>query len=111
MPDRLRAAVAATCFLLFAPAMALAVEIKVVATAAVSGAFKELIPEFESTSGHKVAVQYHATPVVLKQIESGEPFDLAIGVASAFNSAKEGLFKGPQTTISTVGLGMAVRGG
>jgi molybdate transport system substrate-binding protein len=111
MPNRLQAAVVATCVLLFAPAMALAAEIKVVATAAVSGAFKELIPAFESTSGHKVAVQYHATPVVLKQIESGDPFDLAIGVASAFNSAKEGLFSGPQTTISTVGLGVAVRAG
>lgn len=111
MANRLRATVAATCFLLFAPAMAVAVEIKIVATAAVSGAFKELIPGFESTSGHKISVQYHATPVVLKQIESGEPFDLAIGVASAFNSAKEGLFKGSQTTISTVGLGMAVRAG
>jgi molybdate transport system substrate-binding protein len=76
-----------------------------------SGAFKELIPQFEATSGHKVTVQYHATPVVLKQIESGEAFDLAIGVASAFKSAKEGLFTGPQTPISTVGLGVAVRAG
>jgi molybdate transport system substrate-binding protein len=111
MRNRLQAAVLATCVLLFAPAMACAAEIKVVATAAVGGAFKELIPEFERASGHKVVVQYHATPVVLKQIESGEPFDLAVGVASAFNSAKAGLFSGPQTTISTVGLGMAVRAG
>ena len=111
MPKKLQAAAVATCVLFVAPATALAAEVKVVATAAVSGAFNELIPGFESTSGHKVAVQYHATPVVLKQIESGEPFDLAIGVASAFNSAKEGLFNGPQTTISTVGLGMAVRAG
>ncbi len=98
MLNKLKTAVTATCVLLFAHSTALAAEIKVVATAAVSGAFKELIPAFESTSGHKVAVQYHATAVVLKQIESGEPFDLAIGVASAFNSAKEGLFNGPQTT-------------
>ena len=112
MRKTLQAALAANCVaLLFANGPVSAAEIKVVATAAVSGAFKELIPQFESASGHKVTVQYHATPVVLKQIESGEPFDLAIGVASAFNSAKEGLFTGPQTTISTVGLGVAVRAG
>jgi molybdate transport system substrate-binding protein len=106
-----RAAAAAICVLLSAPAAAYAADIKVVATAAVSGAFKELIPQFERASGHKVTLQYHATPVVLREIESGEPFDLAIGVASAFNSARQGLFTGPQTPISAVGLGVAVRAG
>ena len=78
----LQAAAAAACVVMFAPAAAYAAEIKVVATAAVSGAFKDLIPQFERTSGHKVTLQYPATPVVMRQIESGEPFDLAIGLAS-----------------------------
>lgn len=93
---------------LLAPAQA--AEIKVIATAAVSGAFKELIPDFERTTGHKVSVQYHATPVVLKEIEGGAPFDLAIGVETAF-AAKPELFAGRQTPISTVGLGVGVRAG
>jgi molybdate transport system substrate-binding protein len=105
------AAIAGASLSLFAPAPMYGAELKVVATAAVSDAFKELIPAFEAASGHKVAVQYHATPVVLKQIEAGEPFDVAIGVASAFKSAKEGLFTGSQTPISSVGLGVGVRAG
>ena len=105
----IRRTAAAMCMSIVAFAVAEAAEIKVVTTAAMSGAFKELIPQFERASGHKVAVQYYATPVVLKQIESGEPFDVAIGVASAFNAAKPDLFAGPQTPISTVGLGVAVR--
>jgi molybdate transport system substrate-binding protein len=88
-----------------------AAEVKVIATAAVSGAFKEIVPEFERASGHKVNLQYHATPVVLKQIESGEQFDLAIGVLSAFDSANQELFTGPKTPIASVGLGVAVRAG
>jgi molybdate transport system substrate-binding protein len=111
MCTRCQLAVASVCVSLFASVPTYGAEIKVVATAGVSGAFKELVPDFERASGHKVSVQYHATPVVLKQIESGEPFDVAIGVASAFNSAKQGLFTGPQTPISSVGLGVGVRAG
>jgi molybdate transport system substrate-binding protein len=88
-----------------------AAEVKVIATAAVSDAFKEIVPDFERASGHKLILQYHATPVVLKQIESGEQFDLAIGVLSAFESANQDLFTGAKTPVATVGLGVAVRAG
>ena len=53
----IRRTAAAMCMSLLAFAMAEAAEIKVVTTAAMSGAFKELIPQFERASGHKVAVQ------------------------------------------------------
>src|SRR5262245_10893557 len=113
MPRTLRAAAAAFCVSVLAPAAsAQAAEVKVLAVGALTGAFKELIPQFERASGHKLIVQYQATPVLLKQIEGGEPFDLAILIASALNDpTKQALFTGPRTPVSSVGLGAAVRAG
>ena len=113
MPRTLPAAAAAFCVSVLAlAASAQAAEVKVLAVGALTGAFKELIPQFERASGHKLIVQYQATPVLLKQIEAGEPFDLAILIASALNDpTKQALFTGPRTPVSSMGLGAAVRAG
>ena len=100
MPRTLPAAAAAFCVSVLAlAASAQAAEVKVLAVGALTGAFKELIPQFERASGHKLIVQYQATPVLLKQIEAGEPFDLAILIASALKDpTKQALFTGPADT-------------
>jgi molybdate transport system substrate-binding protein len=78
-----------------------------------SGAFKEIVPQFERASGHKLTVRYAASPVVIKQIEAGEPFDVAIAVAGPMNdAAKQGFFEaGERPVVCSVGLGAAVRAG
>jgi molybdate transport system substrate-binding protein len=111
-----RAAVAAiaSSVLLFAPsAGSQAAEVQVVATAAMSGAFKEVVSQFERASGHKVSVKYAASPVVIKQVEAGEPFDVAIAVAGPMNdAATRGFFAtGERPIVSFVALGVAVRSG
>jgi molybdate transport system substrate-binding protein len=100
--------------LLLAPATgSQAAEIKVLATGALSEAFKEIVPQFERASGHKLTVKYAASPVVIKQIEAGEPFDVAIAVAGPMNdAAKQGFLRpGERPPVSSVGLGAAVKAG
>ena len=113
MPNLLRTAAAALCVSLFTSAGAPAAELKVLAVGVFPDAFKELIPQFERTSGHKVTVQYAATPVLIKQIEAGEAFDVAITTAGPMNeAAKQGHFAaGFRPQVSSVGLGAAVRAG
>jgi molybdate transport system substrate-binding protein len=90
-----------------------AAEIKVLAVGALTGAFKELVPQFERASGHKLNVDYQASPVLVKQIEAGGPFDVAITVSGPMNeAAKKGFFAdGARPAVSSVGLGAAVKAG
>lgn len=106
-------AIAASVLLLAPRAGLQAAEVQVVAIGALSGAFKEIVSQFEGTSGHKVTVKYAASPVVIKQVESGEPFDVAIAVAGPMNdAAKQGFFAaGERPVVSSVALGVAVRSG
>ena len=61
-----------TCVLAFAPAAGVqAVELKVLGTGAQTGPFKELVPQFEQATGHKVTAEYAATPQVMKKIQEG----------------------------------------
>jgi molybdate transport system substrate-binding protein len=70
MLSRALVAAISTAVLVLAPGAGLqAAEVQVVATGALSGAFKEIVSQFESTSGHKVSVKYAASPVVIKQTQ------------------------------------------
>ena len=89
-----------------------AADIKVLAVGAFTEAFKEIVPPFEKATGHKAAVQYAASPVFVKQIEAGEPFDVAILVSGPLEQvAKQGFVTGERPAVSAVGLGAAVRAG
>src|SRR5262245_10563938 len=59
-------------------ASAMAAEVKVLAGAALEGAFGELVPQFESKMGHKLIIQYGATGTFKGQVERGEAVDLVI---------------------------------
>ena len=83
------------------------------AGAAMSGAFGELIPQFERATGHKIVIQYGATGTFKKQIEAGEAFDLVIfGSAGVDDLIKQGKIAGDtRVDIARVGIGVAVREG
>lgn len=53
-------------------------EIRLVGAIAVRPAILALIPEFEAATGYKVAARWELNPILKKQIEAGEPFDLVI---------------------------------
>lgn len=97
--------------LLIAPAGA--AELKVLATGAQTDVFKELIPSFEKATGHKVTTEYAATPVVMKKIEGGAPFDLVVMIDTPIKDpANQQYFAaGPRPPVCSVGLGAAVRAG
>ena len=70
-----------------------AAELKVLATGAHIDSFKEIVPQFERASGHKLIVKYDATPVAIKNIEAGEAFDVAVIINGPMNeAAKKGFF-------------------
>jgi molybdate transport system substrate-binding protein len=92
---------------------AAAAEVKVMAGAAMSGAFAELLPQFERATGHKIVIQYGSTGNFKKQIEAGEAFDLAIfGSDGVDDLIKQGKIAGDtRLDIARVGIGVAVREG
>src|SRR5215813_8662186 len=81
--DFFRAIVIGLAALLFATASATATEIKVMLSGGFSGAYADLIPEFERKSGHKIMTVRGAsmgdTPEAIpNRIARGEPVDLVI---------------------------------
>jgi molybdate transport system substrate-binding protein len=62
-----------------------AAELKVLATGAHIDSFKEIVPQFERASGHKLIVKYDATPALIKNIEAGEAFDVAVIINGPLN--------------------------
>src|SRR5262245_52477146 len=88
-------------------------EVKIMAGAAMAGAFAELLPQFERATGHKVVIQYGATGNFKKQIEAGEAFDLVIfGSDGVDDLIKQGKIAGDtRLDIARVGIGVAVREG
>src|SRR5262245_1834455 len=68
-------------FLLIWAGAARAAEIKVLSTVAVKAVVEELGPQFERQTGHKLAVTFGVANTMRRQIEAGEPFDVAIMTA------------------------------
>ncbi len=90
-----------------------AAELKVLATAAHITSFKEIVPQFERATGHKVNVIYNASPVTIKNIEAGADFDVVVAIKGPVDeAAKKGFFAaGDRPGVSSVGLGAAIREG
>lgn len=90
-----------------------AAELAVFATAAHVESFKELVPQFEKATGHKLTVNFRTSPVTMKGVEAGEPFDVVVAIRGPVDeTATKGFFaSGERPVISVVGLGVAVRAG
>jgi len=77
-----RISFAATRFLLlfmFAQtSIASAAEIKVLCSNGIKAVVEELVPQFEQATKHKVVITYGLSAALKRQIESGEPFDVAV---------------------------------
>ena len=73
----------------------------------------ELIPAFETASGHKVAATWATAPAIRKRLADGETFDLVISSQTDIDGfLKEGkLAPGSRTDLMKTGVGIAVRAG
>jgi molybdate transport system substrate-binding protein len=109
----MRALVLAT---LFAAAVAVpaagAADIKVLT----AGAFKQvvlaLVPDFEKTTGHKVTLDNDTVGALVKRIEGGEAFDVAILSPTAIASlTKAGKIAPGAPALARVGVGLVVKAG
>jgi molybdate transport system substrate-binding protein len=90
-----------------------AAEVKVIAAAPMTAAFKELGTQFERDTGHKLVTKFAPTPLVKREIDAGETFDLAISVTSGVDDLiKEGkIVADTRAAVAFSGVGMGVRAG
>jgi molybdate transport system substrate-binding protein len=102
-------AVAASLLL---PSMAQAAEIKLLASSAIKFAYFELIPQFETATGHRVTAAWSSTPDIQKRIAGGEAADLVIlGSNGTQELIKQGKLAGTRVDFAKSGVGVAVRAG
>ena len=62
-----------------------AAEIKVLSTQATEEVYRELVPQFEQASGHKVSTIFTGTLDVQKRIAAGETYDVIIMAGPAID--------------------------
>ena len=88
-----------------------AAEIKAMYPPPLRTMLSELIPQFERTSGHKVAVTYESSWLLVERIRKGETADVAFLTArQADDLIKEGKFARRVDLVSS-SIGVAVRAG
>jgi molybdate transport system substrate-binding protein len=102
-----------TAFALLPQTTAKAAELQVIAGGSLTSLMKELGPQFEQASGHKLSVHFDSTPNIITRINSGTPFDLAIVPVDVFKdaTAKAHFVAGPTVDIARVGYGVAIKTG
>jgi len=90
-----------------------AAEVKIIAAGPLTAVFKELGPQFERDTGHKLVTRFAATSVVKREIDAGETFDLAISITSGIDDwIKEGkIVAATRAAVAYAGLGVGVRAG
>jgi molybdate transport system substrate-binding protein len=104
--------IAAASALLFS-VTANAAEIKVLSTQATEEAYRELVPQFEKTSGHKVTTVFTGTLGAMKRLADGESYDLVIMSGPSIDElTKSGkIVAGSRVDFAKSGVGVAVRKG
>jgi molybdate transport system substrate-binding protein len=90
-----------------------AAELKVVAGGSLVPLFKELGPQFEKASGHKLSIHFDSTPNIVASVSSGTAFDAVVVPFDVFKDAGAKARFAPGTTvdIARVGYGVIVRAG
>ena len=93
--------------------MANAAEIKVLCSNGIKAVVEDLVPQFERATKHKLVVTYGLAAALERQIEAGEPFDVAILTPQTMENAIKGgkIAAETRTTIARVGLAIAIRSG
>ena len=107
------ASIVAAASALLLSGMANAAEIKVLSTQATEEAYRELVPQFEKASGHKVATTFTGTLGAMKRLADGETYDLLIMSSSSIDELiKSGkIVRGSRVDFAKSGVGVAVRKG
>jgi molybdate transport system substrate-binding protein len=112
MPSAVALGKVALVVFLVQATMASAADIKLLTGFGLKPVLEEIGPEFERSTGHKLAIEYSSTFTSKRKIEAGEAFDVAILGSPAIvdDLVKEGKLA-MRTIIARSGMGVAVREG
>ncbi len=90
-----------------------AAEVKVIGANPIKAVVQELGSQFERESGHKLVTKFVSGPVVKREIDAGEPFDLAISITPVIDDlTKEGkIVAATRADVAYAGVGVGVRAG
>jgi molybdate transport system substrate-binding protein len=88
-------------------------ELKLIAGGSLAPLMKELGPQFEQASGHKLSIHFDSTPNIIARVTSGTPFDAVFVPIDVFRdaAAKARFAPGPAVDVARVGYGVIVRAG
>src|SRR5262245_62678743 len=100
----------ATAATLMVPILTNAAEIKVLSTQATEEAYRELVPQFEKASGHKVTTVFTGTLAAQKRLADGESYDMIIMSSPSIDAQiKAGkVLAGSRVDIAKSGVGVGV---
>jgi molybdate transport system substrate-binding protein len=90
-----------------------AAEVTVMATGHMRAVLNELGPQVERETGHKIVIKIANSPVLKREIEAGEVFDLLISIDSDIDAlAKAGkIAGGTRVGVAFAAVGVGVRAG
>ena len=104
--------VIAAMALLLLCGMAHSAEIKVLSTQATEEAYRELVPQFEKATGHKVTTVFTGTLDANKRLAAGETYDLLIMASDAIDGhIKSGKLAGGRIDLPKSGVALGVKAG
>jgi molybdate transport system substrate-binding protein len=105
--------IVATATALLWTSLAGAAEIKVLSTQATEEAYRELVPQFEKDTGHKVTTIFTGTLDANKRLAAGETYDLLIMSAPSIDEHIKGgkVVPGSRVDLAKSGVGVAVKAG
>lgn len=113
LPTGFGSAVVVTVALALTHGLAEAADIRLLSAAAVKPVMDVLGPQFERATGHRLIAKYGTAPEVLKLIEAGEGFDVAIAnplsIDPLIRSGK--IVSSSRAQVGRIGLGIGVRSG
>ena len=104
---------AAIAVVLALPVSVHAADLKVYSTIGVQSALEELLPKFETESGHKVSVTWGTAAMLLPRLQGGEGADLVVLTQSGIDAlAKDGkVAPGSAAVLAHSSIAMAVKAG
>ena len=88
-------------------------EIKVLSSIATKEAYLELVPQFESATGHKVSTTWAGTTAIMQRMAAGERYDLIVISSTELDELiRQGkIVAGSRVDLAKSGIGIAVRAG
>jgi molybdate transport system substrate-binding protein len=86
-------------------------ELKLIAGGSLAGLFKEIGPQFETASGHTLAIHFDSTPNIVNRINAGTPFDAVVVPIDVFKDATAKSHLTEPINIARVGYGIIIRAG